>query len=313
MVAVLVHGGAGPRRDQEDPEGAKAGCLAAAEAGLAVLERGGSALDAVEAAARRLEDDPRFNAGTGAVLNAEGTVELDASIMDGEHLRAGAVAVVKTVKNPITLARAVMEHSPHVLLVGDGADAFARTCGIPEVDPSTLITPLQRQRWLERVRSSGTSTGSDRPGAGAGDAGPRHGTIGAVAVDARGQVAAATSTGGTAGKLAGRVGDSPLIGCGTLADSRLGAASATGLGEYIIRVRLTSAVLNELSRGAPIGKACQSAIDELVRIGGDGGVIAVTPQGELGWAFSSERMALAWAKGDGTRGARFQNDPVSKP
>jgi beta-aspartyl-peptidase (threonine type) len=305
MVAVLVHGGAGPRRDQEDPEGAKAGCLAAAEAGLAVLARGGSALDAVEAAARLLEDDPRFNSGTGAVLNAEGEVELDASIMDGEHLRAGAVAVVKTVKNPITLARAVMEHSPHVLLVGDGADAFARTRGIPAVDPSTLITPLQRQRWLERVRSSG--------GAGGGHAGPKHGTIGAVAVDARGQVAAATSTGGTAGKLAGRVGDSPLIGCGTLADSRLGAASATGLGEYIIRVRLTSAVLNELSRGLPIDKACQAAIDDLVRIGGDGGVIAVTPRGELGWAFSSERMAFAWARGDGSRGAGFENDPVSKP
>ncbi len=286
MFSILVHGGAGPRRDQEDGDGAQRGCLRAAEAGAAVLAKGGSSLDAVELAARVLEDDPLFNAGTGAVLNADGEVELDASLMDGESLKAGAVAVVKTVKNPISLARRVMDASPHVLLVGEGADAFARAQGIPAIAPGSLVTPLQHQRWLEAR-------------------GARHGTIGVVAVDARGQVAAATSTGGTSGKLQGRVGDSPLIGAGTIADSRWGAVSSTGLGEFIIRVGLARSVLEALRRGLAPGDAAEEGIAELVRIGGDGGVIAVKPTGELGWAFSSERMAGAWVRHDGRRGIFF--------
>lgn len=287
MYAIVVHGGAGPKRDQEDGAGARESCLKAAEAGAAVLATGGSALDAVEQAARWLEDDPRFNAGLGAVLNADGEVELDASVMDGNTLNAGAVAVVKTVKNPVSLARLVMEKSPHVLLVGEGADAFARSQNVPAIAPGSLVTPAQRQRWLERQ-------------------GAKHGTIGAVAVDARGQVAAATSTGGTAGKLRGRVGDSPLIGAGTVADSRWAAASATGLGEYIIRVGLARTVLEGVRRGAGLRAACEEAVAELVRIGGDGGVIAVTPAGEVGWAFSSERMVGAFVKSDGERGTFFE-------
>lgn len=294
MFSMLVHGGAGPRRDQEDGAGARAGCLAAAEAGAALLAAGGSALDAVELAARTLEDDPRFNAGLGAVLSADGEVELDASLMDGQTLRCGAVAVVKTVKNPISLARAVMEHSPHVLLVGPGADAFARTRGIPAIAPGALVTELQRQRWLERRQAT-------------------HGTIGAVAVDARGQVAAATSTGGTAGKLEGRVGDSPLIGAGTIADSRFGAASSTGLGEFIIRVGLARTVLEGLRRGLHPNAAAAEGIAELVRIGGDGGVIVARPDGELGWAFSSERMAGAWVRHDGRAGTFFEPGSSQTP
>jgi beta-aspartyl-peptidase (threonine type) len=287
MYSIVVHGGAGPKRDQDDSRGARASCLQAAELGAEVLAQGGSALDAVEQAARWLEDDPRFNAGLGAVLNADGEIELDASVMDGSTLGAGAVAVVKTVKNPVTLARLVMEKSPHVLLVGEGADAFARSMNVSAIAPGSLVTPLQRQRWLEHK-------------------GAAHGTIGAVAVDARGQVAAATSTGGTAGKLKGRVGDSPLIGAGTVADSRWAAVSATGLGEFIIRVGLARAVLDGVRRGAPLRIACDEAIAELVRIGGDGGVIAVTPAGEVGWSFSSERMAGAFAKSDGQRGTFFE-------
>lgn len=287
--AIVVHGGAGPRRDQEHGEAARAGCLVAAELGAAILAQGGSALDAVEQAARALEDDPLFNSGTGSVLNADGEVELDASLMNGETLAAGAVAVVKTVKNPISLARLVMEKSPHVLLVGEGAEAFARAQGVPVIENAALVTPLQRQRWLEKR-------------------GAQHGTIGAVAVDLRGQVAAATSTGGTAGKLKGRVGDSPLIGAGTIADSRFAAASSTGRGEEIIRVGLARSVLEGVRRGASAQEACEAAIAELVRIGGDGGVIAVSPSGEVGWAFSSERMAGAFVTGgagDEARRATF--------
>jgi beta-aspartyl-peptidase (threonine type) len=286
MYAIVVHGGAGPKRDQEQGDGARASCLKACERGAEVMAKGGSSLDAVEVAARWLEDDPLFNAGLGAVLNADGEVELDASVMNGETLAAGAVAVVKTVKNPVSLARLVMEKSPHVLLVGEGAEVFARAQGVPAIAPGSLVTPLQRQRWLEKK-------------------GAAHGTIGAVAVDGRGQVAAATSTGGTAGKLKGRVGDSPLIGAGTVADSRWAAASATGLGEYIIRVGLSRTVLEAVRRGAPVTAACEEAIAELARIGGDGGVIAVTPSGEVGWAFCSERMSGAFLKSTGEQGTFF--------
>ena len=285
--SIVVHGGAGPLRDQEQGEAARASCLKAAEWGAGLLAVGGSALDAVEQAARILEDDPLFNSGYGAVLNADGEVELDASVMNGETLEAGAVAVVKTVKNPVSLARMVMEKTPHVLLVGEGADAFARAQGVPAIAPGSLVTPLQRQRWLERR-------------------GARHGTIGAVAVDSRGQVAAATSTGGTAGKLKGRVGDSPLIGAGTVADSRWAAASATGVGEHIIRVGLARAVLEGVRRNLSLTVACEEAIAELARIGGDGGVIAVSPTGEVGWAFCSQRMAGAFVKSDGHRGTFFE-------
>lgn len=243
-------------------------------------------MDAVEAAVRVLEDDPHFNAGTGSVLNAEGFIEMDASIMDGATLRAGAVAGVRTVKNPVSLARAVMEHTPHVLLAGPGADAFARKRGIPEVDAESLVTPRARRRFEARRQDT-------------------HGTVGAVALDVRGNLAAATSTGGTNGKLPGRVGDTPLIGCGTCADARLGAASATGVGEYIIRLTLTRRLLDLLDRGQAPGEALERCLREVVRLGGEAGLILALPDGRLAWARTTGRMPVGWVNSSGLAGASF--------
>jgi beta-aspartyl-peptidase (threonine type) len=286
MPSILVHGGAGAAHPDDDAAASAAGCLAAAKAGHAILLAGGSALDAVEAAVRVLEDDPTTNAGTGAVLNDAGEVELDASIMDGDSLAAGAVAGVRTVKNPVSLARAVMEHTRHVLLAGPGADAFARSRGIPAIEPSSLVTPRARRRWEARRQDT-------------------HGTVGAVARDAKGRLAAATSTGGTNGKLPGRVGDSPLIGCGTCADSRLGAASATGLGETIIRLTLTRRLLDLLDRGQAPGSALDACLAEVLRLQGEAGLILVTPSGLLAWARTTARMPVGWVDDAGTSGADF--------
>src|SRR2546429_93736 len=200
------------------------------EAGLRVLLQGGSALDAAQAAAVVLEDDPSFNAGTGAALTSEGEVELDASCMDGRTLRAGAVACVKTLKNPILAARRVCDDTPHVLICGPGAEAFARECGIPEVANVSLITDRQRARW-EELHALALKEGAD-------SVRRKIGTIGAVAVDARGHVAACSSTGGTMYKRPGRVGDTPIIGAGTYADDNEAAASSTGLGEAILKVTM---------------------------------------------------------------------------
>ncbi len=282
-LAMLVHGGAGPRHSDDDVEGTKRGCLVAAQAGYAVLKKGGSALDAVEAATRVLEDDPLFNAGIGSALTKEGTAELDASIMNGETLAAGAVACVTCFQNPVTVARAVMESSGHVFLVGPGAERFGQAKGLPLVPNARLITSRSR-RQLERFAAS-------------------LGTVGAVAVDAGGHVAAATSTGGTTGKLAGRVGDSPLIGCGTYADDSTAAVSCTGLGEAIIRVTLARHAA-DLARDRSAFEAARAAVATLARVDGGAGLILVKPDGDLGWAFSTERMARAWVSDSG-EGAAF--------
>jgi beta-aspartyl-peptidase (threonine type) len=292
MPAILVHGGAGPLSLDDDADAKREGCLRAARVGHAVLMRGGSALDAVEVATRALEDDPQFNAGTGAVLNAEGEVELDASLMDGATLAAGAVAAVRTVKNPVSLARAVMERSPHVLLAGPGAEAFARSTGFAALDNSSLVTERARRRW-EAQRHQG------------------HGTVGAVAVDAQGHLAAATSTGGTQGKLPGRVGDSPLIGCGTLADDRVGAASATGVGELIIRLTLTRRLLDYLDRGRPADQALTECLEHVARLGGQAGLILATPSGLLAWARSTACMPVAWVNASGAEGVDFDSRPAA--
>ena len=210
--------------DAGEEQAARAGLGSALDAGEAVLRGGGSALDAVEAAARVLEDDPTFNAGRGSVLNYEGGIDLDAAIMDGRDRAAGSVAGVRSVRCPIALARAVMEKSPHVLLSFDGAEEFARLHGFETVDPAWFETP-QRRAQLEKVLAAG----------GEFDADVKFGTIGAVAVDQGGHVAAATSTGGLTAKRWGRIGDSPLIGAGTYADDRSAAVSATGSGEYFMR------------------------------------------------------------------------------
>ena len=284
VPAIVVHGGAGTVEAEAVPA-ALAGCRAAAVRGLEVLGAGGSALDAVQAAVRALEDDPAYNAGVGSALSREGTIELDAMIMDGAGLRIGAVGAVPNLRQPIDLARLVLDDGEHGLLVGEAAWRFAREHGLRPVDPATMITARSRAR-LEAERKARADAGR----------GKHAGTVGACAIDAGGHVAAATSTGGTTFKRAGRVGDTPLPGCGTYADDRGGAASATGTGELIMRVTLTRIVVDQMRAGRTAGEAARLGIDELVeRVGGDAGVICVDRFGRIGAARSSEMMPHAWA------------------
>lgn len=283
--AVVVHGGAGTAPDA-DPLRYFEGTRRAAEAGLRVLLQGGSPLDAAQAAAVVLEDDPAFNAGTGAALTSAGEVELDASCMDGTALRAGAVACVKTLRNPILVARRVCDDTPHVLLCGTGAEAFARECGIAEVPNASLITARQRMRW-EELHALAAKEGAD-------SVRRKIGTIGAVAVDAHGHVAACTSTGGTMYKRPGRVGDTPIIGAGTYADDHEAAASSTGLGEAILKVTLARAACVRVREGAAPRAAAIEAVGLLrERAHGEGGIIVAGPDGRLGWAYNTPRMSRA--------------------
>lgn len=304
--SLVVHGGSGviDRADlkPEQDRAYRETLARAAEVGAAVLRRGGAALDAVETAIHVLEDDPLFNAGRGAVFTADGRNELDAAIMNGATLEAGAVAGVTRVRNPISAARAVMERSPHVLLVGTGADAFAAAEGLARVDPSYFFVE-RRWRALEKQlardglaippRPAGASN-DERQAALAHDEGKR-GTVGVVARDVRANVAAGTSTGGTTGKRWGRVGDSPLIGAGTYASNKAAAVSGTGEGEYFIRLGLAREIcaLVELK-----GLRLQAAVDELIQgqlaaLGGQGGVIAVAPDGQMAWSFNTSGMYRA--------------------
>jgi beta-aspartyl-peptidase (threonine type) len=272
VPALVVHGGAGAD-PAEGREELRAGMHEAAAAGWAMLSGGGSALDAVEAAVRALEDHPRFNAGRGSVLTTAGTVEMDASIMEGNALRNGAVAGVTALRHPISLARRLLEDGRHSLFVGAGAMGRARELGLPSCDPAELITERQRNR-LRAIQA---------------------GTVGAVALDRHGVIAAGTSTGGTAGKLPGRVGDSALIGCGTYAESTLGGVSCTGDGEAIIRVVLARRTLEILRAVDDPDHACQIALEVLVDEGrGQGGLILVDWKGRLGWAHSTPLMPVAW-------------------
>ena len=287
---LVIHGGCGAMRlSAEEEQAGLAGLNAALDAGEAILARGGDALDAVEAAARVLEDDPAFNAGRGSVLAHDGHIELDAAIMDGRTRAAGAVAGLRTVRAPISAARTVMEKSPHVLLSFDGAEEFAREQGLETVDPSWFETPFRREQ-LEMVLSAG----------GGFDADVKYGTIGAVAVDSRGHVASATSTGGLTAKRWGRIGDSPLIGCGTYADDRAAAVSATGSGEFFIR----SVAAHELcARMRMRGESLQTALDgvlaEIAELGGKGGMIAVSPTGDAAWGFTTAGMYRGRASNGG--------------
>jgi beta-aspartyl-peptidase (threonine type) len=288
-VGVLVHGGAGHVEPDRRPIH-EAGCREGARAGWAVLSRGGSALDAAQAAARLLEDLPQFNAGTGGALTADGGVELDASIMDGRTLRAGAVAAVRGFKNPIDLARAVLSDARHVLLCAEGAARFAERAGIAAVDQASLVTEHARAA-LERVKS------------GEGPKGWAGGTIGAVARDAQGHVAAATSTGGTVGKLPGRIGDSPIVGAGTLADDEVAAISATGDGEGILLVGFAQRIAHALAAGVEIEAALASALDVLLRRGAaTGGAIVIDKHGRYAWARSTSTMSWALCSGAGEDG-----------
>ena len=278
---LVIHGGCGAMRLSADEEAAGlAGLRTALQAGERILSAGGAALDAVEAAARVLEDDPAFNAGRGSVLTHDGQIELDAAIMDGRTRSAGAVAGLRTVRAPISAARAVMERSPHVMLSFAGAEQFAREQGLEVIDSKWFETP-ERRAQLTQVLASG----------GGFDADVKFGTIGAVAVDAAGHVAAATSTGGLTAKRWGRIGDSPLIGAGTYADDRAAAVSATGSGEYFIR----AAAGHELTaRMRMLGESLQAALDAVLAdirsLGGSGGLIAVSPAGEAAWGFTTRGM-----------------------
>ena len=280
---LVIHGGAGAMRpahgDPDHEARARQGLRDALDAGAEVLGKGGSSVDAVEAAVRILEDDPCFNAGRGSTLNAEGVVELDAAIMDGSHRRAGAVAGVRTTRAPISLARMLMERGPHVLLSYEGADRMAREAGLEQVENKWFMTD-ERRRQLEELLAKGGF-----------DAEVKYGTVGAVAVDTSGHVAAATSTGGLTAKQWGRIGDSPLIGAGTYADDRACAVSATGSGEYFIRAVAAHQLAERIRlAGEEIQAALDGVLEDIRELGGTGGLIAVAPTGECAWGFTTRAM-----------------------
>jgi len=288
---LIVHGGA-----WNIPEEYEADHLAGMRRAVAEvfpkLQAGASALDAVEAAVRILEEDPTFNAGRGAALNAAGEIELDAMMMDGATLNVGAVAAIQNILHPVTVARLVMERTEHCLLVGPGALHFARQMGIVEVSPQELLTARELEFYRKNV--SGYSFRTIQPFQ------PHPGdTVGAVAMDNAGNLAAATSTGGTAGKLPGRVGDSPLAGAGTYADNCCGAASATGWGEAVIKTLLTKTTCDLMSKH-PAQVAAEMAVEMLrQRVQGLAGVILIDRRGRYGFAYSTPKMAFAYAEASG--------------
>jgi beta-aspartyl-peptidase (threonine type) len=300
---LAVHGGAGTiERSTMTPDKEReyrAGLQRALTAGYEILKRSGSSLDATEAAVRVLEDDPHFNAGKGSVFTSAGTNEMDAAIMDGKTLAGGAVASVKHLKNPISLARLVMEKSGHVMIDGDGAEAFAKDNGIELVDQKYFFTQdrwdaLQKMKAAEKARTGRAAkafhiTDQDR-----------HGTVGAVALDKNGNLAAATSTGGTTNKRPGRIGDTPVIGAGTYANNATCAVSATGDGEYFIRAtaaRDVSALMEY--RALSLKDAGEAALDKVAKLGGTGGLIAIDRQGEITLPFNTAGMYRGYVGSDG--------------
>ena len=313
-TALVIHGGAGfvPRDSisQDERVAYHAALNRALDAGNAVLQRGGSALDAVTAAVVVMEDAPQFNAGKGAVFNAKGGHELDASIMEGHTRRAGAVAGVTTVKNPIKLARAVMERSPHVMLAAGGAEAFADTQKDIERVPNSYFDTDKRRQQLEKAQRDEAAKGKREARTGDGDAPTYFGTVGAVALDAQGHIAAATSTGGMTNKKWGRVGDSPIIGAGTWADDRCGV-SGTGWGEFYIRAAVAHDICARVAyRGDALAVAAEEVVNKVVpALGGDGGAIALDRDGNIAMPFNTSGMYRAWIKSDGSRGtAVFRGD-----
>lgn len=320
-LGFAIHGGAGTMaRGQMSAEleaEYRAGLTAALVAGHDILRAGGASLDAVIAAITLLEDNPLFNAGRGAVFTDAGTNELDASIMEGRNLRAGAVAGVRRIKNPITLARLVMERSPHVLFTTDAAERFAQSQNVALVDPKYFYTEQrwqdlqrakerERQQQQQRPQTPATSPatprklGSSQPAGAVYDA--KFGTVGAVALDRSGDLAAGTSTGGFTNKRSGRIGDSPIIGAGTYADNQTCAVSATGDGEYFIRAAVAHDISAQIAyRNADIDTAAAAAIAKVGRLGGSGGVIAIDRNGRIAMPFNTAGMYRAYI------------DPAGKP
>jgi len=293
---IIVHGGAYdiPREVHQDHI---EGCRQAATIGWNVLARGGPAIEAVEVAVRTMEDNPTFDAGYGSFLNAAAEVEMDAIIMDGRDLNVGAVAAVQRVRHPVTLARLVMTESEHALLVGPGAEAFARQVGLPACPVEDLLSERELTRWrtaeangkLRDLEPFGTERG-----------GAPSDTVGAVALDGEGNLAAATSTGGTFNKLPGRVGDSPLVGCGAYADNGVGAASATGMGESLMKIVISKTACDFIAQGISAQEAVNAAIALLAeRTTGEGGLIALDWMGRVGVAHNTPYIAHAYITSEG--------------
>jgi beta-aspartyl-peptidase (threonine type) len=305
--AFAMHGGAGKILKQNIKPEVEAAIRADLEqaltTGYAILQRGGTALDAIEAAIRVLEDSPRFNAGKGAVMTAQGTFELDASIMDGQTLAAGAVAGLMHIKNPISLARLVMTKSPHVMLIGSGAEAFALSQGIDTVPNEYFATDVRHQqyeKWRDSVAGKPTQQSSADPANAWAD--HKYGTVGAVALDRQGNLAAGTSTGGTPFKRWGRVGDSPIIGAGTYASNKAGCAvSGTGVGEYFIRNTVAADICKRVEYlHESIDKAAKHVInDVLVPQGGDGGVVVMDKKGHSVHVFNTDGMFRGYIDANG--------------
>ena len=302
--ALIVHGGAWDI-PEEAVDACRCGCQRALADGWSVLSKGGDALDAIEAAITVLEDDPVFDAGYGSHLNLDGRVECDAIVMDGATLHAGAACALQRVKNPIRLARAILENCPHMMLVAEGAERFATQKGIALCKAKELISEAEREAWL-KCREDQHAAAHHR--------GHEQGTVGAVAMDQRGNLFAATSTGGTCCKLPGRVGDSPLIGCGCYADAEAGGVSCTGYGEAIMKIVMAKTAVDLLRQSAicadpAAGASCEVSAAKVAareavhllarRAHGHGGLILLDRHGNPGFAFNTPRMAYGYATPDG--------------
>lgn len=306
LPLLLVHGGAGTlfkgQLSAEREARASEGLWQALKAGIEILKAQGSALDAVQAAVSELEDCEVFNAGKGSVFSHKGSQEMDAAIMNGHNLQAGAVAGVQGIRNPIQLARQVLEHSPHVMLIGAGAEDFARQQHCEFAPPAYFYTDYRWQQ-LQQIRER-QQTALDHA---LGETDGKFGTVGAVALDSQGQLAAATSTGGMTNKRFGRVGDSPLIGCGTYAN-QLCAVSATGHGEYLMRAVIGHDLAARMAYGgASLQEAAQQAIAALGRLGGEGGLIALDAEGNWAMPFNNGRMYRGWLRADGAGEVQIYN------
>ncbi|MDK2373292.1 MAG: isoaspartyl peptidase/L-asparaginase [Candidatus Korarchaeota archaeon] len=283
---VVVHGGAGRIPEDKAPLYAE-GVKKAVNIGLEVLRGGGSALDAVVEAVAYMEDDPTFNAGKGSVLNSEGFIEMDAIVIDGSSLSMGAVAAVRRVKNPVRLARVVMERTDHNMFASEWADRLAEVMGLELADPSYFLTERRKREW-EEMRTGRVNPSKEF----------MYSTVGAVAIDEGGNLAAATSTGGTPLKMPGRVGDTPLVGSGAYADNTLGGASATGLGESIMRVVLSKTALDLVSQALDPASAAKRAIEIMEkRVGGGAGLILIDSRGNVGLAYNTPAMSFAFNEG----------------
>ncbi|XP_013860485.1 isoaspartyl peptidase/L-asparaginase [Austrofundulus limnaeus] len=288
LPLVVVHGGAG-HVPKERSENSAMGVCSATQAAYRILQDGGSSMDAVVEAVTRLENNPFFNAGCGSVLNVKGDVEMDAIVMDGRTLASGAVSAVRNIANPVQLARLVMDKTSHACLTAEGASQFARSMGVVEVPQESLITEYARMRWRNNLEPSANPVECQMG---------KMGTVGAVAVDAEGNVACATSTGGMLNKMEGRVGDTPCIGSGGYADNLSGAVSTTGYGEDIMKVTLARLVLFHMEQGQSAEAASDVSLAYMKsRVGGLGGVVTVDPRGNWAACFSSRQMSWAAAQG----------------